>query len=1420
MAVLFVIVALLGVTRARAGLEMTLNIQRFNNPGSQGCLFYAYVQTNNTPPNVSFGSYLVVSPGYPTNANASWTQCQFDTNGFSDVGVGYNVFSNFDAPDMAGSMIQNITNGQWSIFVTNATTTNVYYFTVTATIGSNDVPLVEFTYPTNGATGVTNQPTLTWEAPTNYSQMFLAGPNPADPYSGQFLPPTQTSISGLTLNDGLNRFTLDTYYYATNGLVSSVPVDTNSNPISSWVSNWSEYDYATIQFMVGPPVDTAGTAHTLVAYYTWDATNADGSASGADSSGNGYNMNFSGSFGSEGGVNWTTNAIVGPGAIQFADGDDYSGAYVGWSETPTNLLATMAGSFSISCWVNTTQGVEYAGNYAQSGVGIVSASTGGLANDVIPLELIGGQAAFNTGGSVEDDTLTSNGSVNDGNNHLVVVTRNQLTGQKIIYIDGVLDQYGFGTTNLLTDAQLLTIGSLANATDPYAADAYYYNGYAGVLDDLQIYSGVLSSNEAATLYANPGTTLPNTVVDTLTVTASPLSGPAPLTVQFTSPGVDSLGNAVTNWVWTFGDGGTSTNESPVHTYASPGSYTPGLLAQSVGGWLPTVGGPGVIAVSGTQPQATFTAAPLAGPAPLAVQFTGPSVDSAGNTITNWAWSFGDGAISTAQNPLTIYDPLGGSVSDNFSPSLVVQSSGGYDLVATGPGPVVVSPAYGGTIFSTAGPSSGPAPLSVHFSSSATDTSGNTATNWVWVFGDGATSTNQNPTHTYSVPNYYSPSLVVECRGGLFASVVGPGLILVTNPVLAVTENPRAGAAPLTVQFTSPATDSGGNTVTRWSWSFGDGAVSTEQNPTHTYAGTGNYNPSLVANSFDVQTPLNVTGLAGITVTNAANPVANLPGSPASFTFNNFANAASLQLNGSARALTTGDGPVLELTPSTSFQAGTAFVAKPIPFGPNLSFSTFFLFRLQHPGGIAAADGITFTVQGDNSDDVGAAGGRLGYIGIPDSFCVDFKTYDDGTLFGSPGDPNNNYVGLNVNGGLNNPIYTTITNAPLSDGNIWYAWIDYEGVSQDLEVRLSETPARPLAPTLDVVVNLQAVLGGATNAYVGFTGGTGDGWQEQDILAWKFTALPTTRLTGTMSLTNLPAGTQITNGMVMMEYKYDLDGVDIINYVWVPVAVTTNIGVMSAFSSNPTDLSVNALDAAVNSNAQAIDQATSGNNNGFTAFNPYYGDLGYLAFMPYQSSSSPDLSPHVPGRDPSPKPQGSGATSGIMVCSYNNGSGYPAYLQGVDFGTVFPGAYDESDFLNALNAQMAANPGPNMVPVGIVTQVAAANPQLWASPDPSGHYSTWNTLFSDGVNVGTMTVRQQVLAGPPLPLVMVSPRADGTNFFFDFGTVQNQNYTVWASTNLATTNWVSYTNVVGDGYIQETAVPLTNGVESFFRLSSP
>jgi len=253
-----------------------------------------------------------------------------------------------------------------------------------------------------------------------------------------------------------------------------------------------------------------GHGHTLVAHYAWDGTNADGTASGVDTSGNGYDMNFGGGFGAQGGENSIADAAAGPLAIQFHDGDGNSAGYVGWDPTPAPLLTALAGSFSVSCWIKTTQnnfGWDQAPAYF--GAGIVSADNGGLANDVIPLALTGNKIGFNTGGDVEDVTLNSSASVNDGNYHHIVVTRNQVTGQKIIYIDGALDSFSSGTMNRLSDPQKLTIGALANAADPNANDFTYANGYDGELDDLQIYSGVLSANDVANLYANPGSTTAN-----------------------------------------------------------------------------------------------------------------------------------------------------------------------------------------------------------------------------------------------------------------------------------------------------------------------------------------------------------------------------------------------------------------------------------------------------------------------------------------------------------------------------------------------------------------------------------------------------------------------------------------------------------------------------------------------------------------------------------------------------------------------------------------------------------------------------------------------------------------------------------------------------------------------------------------------
>ena len=152
----------------------------------------------------------------------------------------------------------------------------------------------------------------------------------------------------------------------------------------------------------------------LAAHYTFD-NNAD---LGADSSGNGYNMNFGGGW-NGGGSGGTNQAIAGAGAASFYrnPGNANSGGFMGWNPMPTNLLMVLAGDFTLSLWLNTTDNYGNRSDFAFNGAGIVSADVYGIASDLMPLALTGGQAAFNTGntnGGYDDDTLNSAATVNHG----------------------------------------------------------------------------------------------------------------------------------------------------------------------------------------------------------------------------------------------------------------------------------------------------------------------------------------------------------------------------------------------------------------------------------------------------------------------------------------------------------------------------------------------------------------------------------------------------------------------------------------------------------------------------------------------------------------------------------------------------------------------------------------------------------------------------------------------------------------------------------------------------------------------------------------------------------------------------------------------------------------------------------------------
>ncbi|OPX62868.1 MULTISPECIES: PKD domain-containing protein [unclassified Methanoregula] len=133
--------------------------------------------------------------------------------------------------------------------------------------------------------------------------------------------------------------------------------------------------------------------------------------------------------------------------------------------------------------------------------------------------------------------------------------------------------------------------------------------------------------------------------------------------------------------------------------------------------------------------------------------------------------------------------------------------------------------------------SGPAPLAVTF----TDTSTGTITDRSWSFGDGNTSTDQNPSHIYVAAGNYTVNLTAANAAGS-NTTVKEGYIQVegSGPVVDFTATPVNGPAPLTVQFA----DFSVKDPISWSWDFGDDTHSTTQNPLHIYWNPGIYTVNL------------------------------------------------------------------------------------------------------------------------------------------------------------------------------------------------------------------------------------------------------------------------------------------------------------------------------------------------------------------------------------------------------------------------------------------------------------------------------------------------------------------------------------------------------------------------------------------------
>ncbi|WP_242202126.1 PKD domain-containing protein [Aestuariivivens insulae] len=335
-------------------------------------------------------------------------------------------------------------------------------------------------------------------------------------------------------------------------------------------------------------------------------------------------------------------------------------------------------------------------------------------------------------------------TVADGTWHHVAVTYGYDSGSGNgtikLYVDGVEDAMASNTTwgGISTDPSSVVVGN-----EKFSVGS---RGFVGTLDDVRIYSKVLTAQEVSAVMNENSGTLP-TADFTSNVTSVTEGG----TVNFT----DSSTNTPTSWSWTFAGGtpGTSTAQNPSVVYNTSGTYDVTLTATNAAG-NDVITKTGYITVTVPAPVANFTSDVTTVTEGGTVNFT----DNSTNTPTSWSWTFAGGTpgTSTAQNPSVVYNTSG-----TYDVTLTATNAAGNDVITkmgyitvTVPAPVanftsdVTTVTEGGTV-------------------NFTDSSTNTPTSWSWTFSGGtpSTSTVQNPSVVYNTAGTYDVALTATNAEG-------------------------------------------------------------------------------------------------------------------------------------------------------------------------------------------------------------------------------------------------------------------------------------------------------------------------------------------------------------------------------------------------------------------------------------------------------------------------------------------------------------------------------------------------------------------------------------------------------------------------------------------------------------------------------
>ncbi|MCP4122631.1 MAG: PKD domain-containing protein [Bacteroidetes bacterium] len=280
---------------------------------------------------------------------------------------------------------------------------------------------------------------------------------------------------------------------------------------------------------------------------------------------------------------------------------------------------------------------------------------------------------------------------------------------------------------------------------------------------------------------------------------------------------------ITDWFWDLGDGNTSTSQNPAYEYGVSGDFDVILTVTDQTGCFDFATMP--IEVSTEPFEALFEVVPNCDPIALGVQF----IDLSGmnSNVVSWQWDFGDSTFSSEMNP------------NHFFPSEDVYS---VTLIATNELGCTDTIIQSVNVFSEQ--------IQVTFTvdslecydpttSFVNTTVADSIVEWIWDFGDGSTSNEENPVHTYSSPGFYVVTLTAVSVTGCESSWIN----FVSHPDLDVdfTITPATVCDNVGLPFNFIVGGNSSSTVTQYDWIFGDGNFQNMTfNTTHTYDTAGDY----------------------------------------------------------------------------------------------------------------------------------------------------------------------------------------------------------------------------------------------------------------------------------------------------------------------------------------------------------------------------------------------------------------------------------------------------------------------------------------------------------------------------------------------------------------------------------------------------